>query len=569
MTELVDVLQALQVWVFVVVAVVATLLYLRRGGRPAAWAAATFAVLGGVVLAGELLPEAEDQALLTRQLVIAVLVLFPYFLFRFGTSFRPAPRWVEGGAAAVTAVSVVAVFLLDDIPAEGEEDSTAFTVYSLFVVAAWAVLSAYTAVVLWRSGRGRPTVLRWRMRTLGLGALGIVVALLISVAVPDDDDERHGLAELLSAVVVLATGPLFLAALAPPQLLLALWRRREVDALYDAEASLMAATTSDQVAAGLLPHVAGVLGGTGASLVADDGTIIAHHGLPAAAEGATAMSVPLRAGHLTVTGDAYTPYFGHQETVLLERIARLTDVALRRAEVTERERRAAEDLRAANDAMRSFVAVASHDLRTPIAGIRGFAELLETQWDSLDDDRKRSYLATIVRQSGHVSAIVSDLLTVSRLDSGSLELAPEPVAVAPLVGAVVADLAVPEAIVDVDPGCVVASEPDHVERMLRNLVENALHYGAPPVEITARTVGDAVELRVRDHGEGVPEAFEEHLFERFARADQASSRAKHGTGLGLAIVRGLARTSSGDAWFERVRPGACFVVRLPRHEETA
>ncbi|GHA42408.1 hypothetical protein GCM10010372_48010 [Streptomyces tauricus] len=115
------------------------------------------------------------------------------------------------------------------------------------------------------------------------------------------------------------------------------------------------------------------------------------------------------------------------------------------------------------------------------------------------------------------------------------------------------------------PGHLVARvDPVGFAEIFGNYLENALAYGRDPVEITAREAGGRIEVRVADHGSGVPESFVPHLFERYRR-DPATAAATEGTGLGLWIARNLARANGGDAWYEPGRPnGAVFCVSLPK-----
>jgi signal transduction histidine kinase len=99
--------------------------------------------------------------------------------------------------------------------------------------------------------------------------------------------------------------------------------------------------------------------------------------------------------------------------------------------------------------------------------------------------------------------------------------------------------------------------------MLANYLDNALTYAGPPIEIRAAEQEGYAEIRVTDHGPGVPASFIPHLFERFARAPETEQKAE-GTGLGLWIVRTFARANSGDAWYQPSSTGgACFCLRLP------
>ena len=575
MRDAVVVLELAAVGVYVGLALVTAGQWLRRRSRPAAWAAATFTALGSVLALAQLVPDQPEGAdLLVIKALVVVLVLFPYCLLRFVDALEPLRPHVRRVADGLTILVAAGVFAFEDVPGVGDPRPRSVVVYSLLVLVQWAALSLVVARRLWRAGTGRPTVVRRRMWTLAAGALGLVLVLAIRVVSPGEDTQATATGpDLVVGVLTLAAGPLFLVGLAPPQALVARWRRPEEEALHEAEVALMAATSRAEVADGLLPHIAATLGSRRVRLVDDDGRESASHAGWAPLDLALpvlpgeAHSAPMRSGSLTVEADPYAPFFGREGLDLLRRLAGLTDVALRRAEVTERERATAAELAASNDAMREFVAVASHDLRTPLAVVKGYAELLVTAGAAMPDADRERHLRTIARQADHLSSIVEDLLTVSRLDAGRLDPEPVPVDLVRLVPLVVDELGgcgTVDVDVDVADGLVACADIDHVTRIVRNLVENACRYGDGRVVVSGREDGDGVVLRVRDHGAGVPEAFVPRLFDRFARADAAKQRAKEGTGLGLSIVRGLAQTAGGDAWYEPTEAGACFAVRLPR-----
>ncbi len=223
------------------------------------------------------------------------------------------------------------------------------------------------------------------------------------------------------------------------------------------------------------------------------------------------------------------------------------------------------DLQEVNEAMRAFTAVAAHDLRSPLASIVGFSTILTKSWATLSEDDRRKFVAAIDRQSQNLSRLIDDLLTLSNLESGVPNTRPEMVGLGEAINRCLEAGGGDTASVSVScsPELVVRIDPHHLGRILDNYVQNALKYGEPPVRIEAHHVGDAVEIRVLDHGPGVPSAFVPRLFGKFTRADTASTRAEKGSGLGLSIVRGLAEANGGQTRYEPNLPrGACFIVRL-------
>ncbi len=241
-------------------------------------------------------------------------------------------------------------------------------------------------------------------------------------------------------------------------------------------------------------------------------------------------------------------------------------------DVTEKKRysddlaRANEELHAVNQAMRDFVAVASHDLRSPITSILGFATTLSKRWGETLEKDKLDYLEIIERQARQLSRLVDDLLTISEVEGGAININKVETQVDDAIARGIefyshaADIEVAIA-----PGLTVIADPDHVHRIIANLVGNATRYGKPPVRIAAAPANGSVEIRVSDSGEGVPDEFAPRLFEKFARADTEATRREKGSGLGLSIVRGLAQANDGEVWYERAQPhGACFGVRFPR-----
>lgn len=569
-----DVLEVVQALGFLALAVSATVIWFRRRGAARAWLAATFGVLGLITGVGLVLPDDPDAVpgILTVTL-LALLASFPYLLFRFGGTFRRRPLPLEVVAGVIAAGVVGASFFLGDLPDPGDPWSRTTAIWVAVLLVQWVALSLIVAVELWQGGRGQPTVSRRRMRMLSVASIGLALVLVFSVSARSDDEQVR-LADLVLQVLIIAAAPTFLLGFAPPQAVLAVWRRPELEELARAEAVLLQARSRAEVGEGLLPHVTRIIGGEASALFGDDGRLLGADGVGAeqatevfdeAALRGELIALPVRAGRLAVRVSPYTPYFARSETELLSRLATFTDLALSRAELSEREREIAVELQAANEAMREFLAIASHDLRTPVTVIKGFASTLERDGDLLGDDQRRQFLGTIRRHADHLGAIIDDLLTTSRLDAGVLEPNPSAVSLAPFVERVVSDLRETlQANVEVPDDLVAWVDEEHLQRMLSNYLVNALRYGMAPVHVRATRTGDDVEVRVIDHGAGVPEEFEPRIFDKFARVDKRNSQDNQGTGLGLAIVRGLARAGGGDAWYERNQPnGACFAIRLP------
>jgi signal transduction histidine kinase len=210
------------------------------------------------------------------------------------------------------------------------------------------------------------------------------------------------------------------------------------------------------------------------------------------------------------------------------------------------------------------VDTASHELRTPLTSVLGFTTTLLNHWDRLADDEKRSHLRIIEAQARRLSRLADELLTMSKIEAGALETRPQPVEVRAAIRQAVSTFAERAADIKVNAADAlrVLTDPDHFQQILTNYLANALRHGGPPVQVQATEKDGVVEVVVRDHGRGVPEAFVPRLFEKFAQAAPAQGQ---GTGLGLSIVRGLARAQNGEAWYEPAEPsGSRFGVRLPR-----
>ncbi|MGI8888377.1 MAG: sensor histidine kinase [Nocardioidaceae bacterium] len=241
--------------------------------------------------------------------------------------------------------------------------------------------------------------------------------------------------------------------------------------------------------------------------------------------------------------------------------AQLADTSSRLADSRQRER-------LLEASRRELVAWVSHDLRTPLAGLRAMAEALE---DNMVDEPAR-YHAQMRETVDRMARMVDDLFELSRIHAGALQLSVESV---PLDEAISEALAVSSPVAAAqgvhlggyaEPGISVRADARELSRMISNLVANAIRHtpSEGTVEVTGRAEGDEVELVVSDGCGGIPEEDLERVFEVAWRgSDARTPEASAGSGLGLAIVRGIAEAHRGSVEVANVAGGCMFSVRLP------
>jgi two-component system, OmpR family, phosphate regulon sensor histidine kinase PhoR len=218
-----------------------------------------------------------------------------------------------------------------------------------------------------------------------------------------------------------------------------------------------------------------------------------------------------------------------------------------------------------------FIATVSHELRTPMAAVYGAAQTLLQRGHELEPERSRELLEMIVTQASRLSHITEEVLLAGRLDRGEVRVQLEPVDVGEVTRAAVeamreqlpSDAAI-EVEIEPDVGPA-AGDPDRIQQVLVNLIDNAVKYGGGQVQVRVAPTNGRVRLTVADSGPGIPLADQERIFEKFYRADPHLTTAPHGTGLGLYISRELVLRMAGkiDVSSE-ASGGATFSVELPQ-----
>ncbi len=212
-----------------------------------------------------------------------------------------------------------------------------------------------------------------------------------------------------------------------------------------------------------------------------------------------------------------------------------------------------------------LVSTVAHELRSPLTSVKGFTATLLAKWDRFNDEQKQLMLQTVNSDADRVTRLLTELLDVSRIDAGRLEMRRQvvdlPGAVAKAVAGRVAD-GEPEDrfVVRLDGELPeMWADPDKIDQVVGNLVENALRHGSGTVTITVAPFEGGAEVLVEDEGEGIPPETAARVFTRFWRGNRG-----RGTGLGLYIVKGLVEAHGGSVEVGRAASGgARFRFWLP------
>jgi signal transduction histidine kinase len=256
-------------------------------------------------------------------------------------------------------------------------------------------------------------------------------------------------------------------------------------------------------------------------------------------------------------------------------LRRETRRANERAEVAEALARSEADARARLeelDVMKTdFIAITSHELRTPISSIRGFVDTLRRRRHTLPESQIDEFLAIVHLQGDRLARLVEDLLTVSRLEAGVLTLSPEPTEVHTLLHEVVAGLGDDATRVDwhaePEPGTIQV-DPQRLGQVLTNLLTNALKFSPAHRRVVVRArpaPHDRLTFTVVDHGGGIPPEQLDRIFERFHQAQDVQRRQAEGVGLGLYITKELVEQMGGEVHVSStVGAGTTFTVTIPR-----
>jgi K+-sensing histidine kinase KdpD len=246
--------------------------------------------------------------------------------------------------------------------------------------------------------------------------------------------------------------------------------------------------------------------------------------------------------------------FTDDEVELLQLVAERVAIAIERAQLHE-------ELIQLDQLKLNFVAIASHELRTPATSVYGVLKTLSERGEALNEELREELLRVGVEQGERLRSLLEELLDLSRLDARAITVEPRPVVLKSALSDVVhGALASSDAVeLDIPDDLAAVVDPVVLERVISNLVANAVRYGAPPIRIVAQQRDRHLRVAVEDAGPGVPKDLEGRIFDRFARGGGES-----GHGLGLAIARAYAQAHGGDLIYDARPSGARFELLIPQ-----
>ncbi|MDQ3962863.1 MAG: hypothetical protein M3277_02980 [Actinomycetota bacterium] len=343
-----EVLRYINVAAFVLLALV-TYLSWRRSKHPGAlWVFLTFLVLGSAAIAGIVFPDdSESQTwLIANKVLIAVVLLFPYFLYRVSASFVATSRTWDVVATGVTTLVIGWTMGIDAFPSSGEPQPTGFRVYVAAILLQWTFLSVVVAVRFWRAGRVQRSAAAARMKMLAIASIVLSIVLIISGGGGEAADRP--IFELVTRSLTLLSVLAFFLAFAPPRWLRQIWTKPIQDRLRLATIDLMSSSSEEQVTETLLPSALEIVSGEAIAVVDVRGQILASQGFERShleearllLAAATAeeherlrpdlVSLKFDFGWLLVKTGPYTTYFGREEVELLGALGALANLAIER-----------------------------------------------------------------------------------------------------------------------------------------------------------------------------------------------------------------------------------------------
>jgi signal transduction histidine kinase/DNA-binding response OmpR family regulator len=593
MQELVSFLEDVQAAAFVILGLAVGVGWLRRRDRSLGYLALAIILLSVVSGLARLQAYLPFQVPLFGQFSLLVFMGCAYALLLFRNSIIPLPRsWHVTGAVALVAASALYLLLT-----ALTSNKTVLLVSALLLIFVWCAAVGEPIVRFWLVARDLPAVQAWRLRSLSLGFGGLVAILLFAISV--GIFSHSPLVQVVVELVVIAIVPLLYASFSPPAWLRREWRASEEEGLRAFTEQLLLNEDRDALANRALEWAARLVGGASAVLYDTAGKSTSARGvddrqaemlaghLPQLHRGVnrvtidgaerTVLMLPVAGlaapGTLVVLAGPFTPGFGDEELNRVQQFMSAVVTALDRRQLIVQLEHSNRALIEANRHKSVFLANMSHELRTPLNAIIGFSELLtDAREGQFDEATRKRFQSQILTSGKHLLGLINDILDLSKVEAGQMDLRMQTVSVPEIVDQVVKTvepLVVKKSIqleANVAHAGDILVDAGKLKQMLLNLVSNAIKFTPEGGKVTIAALRDknTMEISVADTGIGIAEADQRHIFQEFHQIDQGPGRKHEGTGLGLALTRRFALLHGGEVRVHsRLNQGSVFTLVLP------
>ena len=532
------------------------------------------------------------------QLSIVAFLGSSYALFRFRGSFIPIdPRW--HAAVVIAMVAAGAAFVVVGLIGQSGTTAQVRQGAGIAIVVVWSGIVLEAIVRFWLVARGLPAVQGWRLRSLSLGFAGVVAILIFAVLA--GAVAANPAAQVIIQLAILVSVPLLYVSLLPPAWLRRQWRSTEEEGLRNVMQDLLVLDQDREVLIErALEWAMRLVGASAVVALNADGVAVVSRGLDPeelsaicdqsdrvhpgdghialrGSEWAT-LTLPLnvlagRANRLVLVAGPFTPRIGAEESSRVHQFVSALAAAFDRLNLIQELREVNDQLQEASRAKSVFLANMSHELRTPLNAILGFSELLiDAREDQFDKSAQVRFLSQIHSSGKHLLGLINEILDLSKVEAGQMDLRLETVRVPTVVDEAISTIeplaATKRIRLEVDAGAAgeMLVDAGKLKQMLLNLLSNAVKFTPEngKVSITAVRTDKAIEISVADNGIGIAEADMPRIFQEFQQLDSGAGRQVQGTGLGLALTRRFALLHGGDVRLaSQVGKGSVFTLTLP------
>ena len=581
---------------FAVLGVVTALGWVRRRDHSMGFLALAIVLLSLVILLGRI--PAQYTPPLLPQLNLIAFMGAAYAMLRFRGSLIPLqPKWHIAALVAIV-LATAAELAAQGLAAAGVAPANLATGVAVILLLVWAGVIVEPIIRFWLVARGLPAVQAWRLRSLSFGLGGIVLVLLIAIG--SLAFRSNPLLQLLILFGELLIVPLLYVSFSPPAWLRRQWRASEEEGLRAfMQDTLLLGEDPVMMADQALEWAMRLVGGAAAVVFDSTGGRVASRGLGADqiktlaqrlpqltqgvnrlnldGAGRTLFVLPIAGpgpdGHLVVLAGPFSPKFGGDELSRVQQFMTALAAAVDKARLLTELKDANAELLEANRHKTVFLANMSHELRTPLNSILGFSEMLiDSPNGQFPEATRMRFLEQIHSSGKHLLGLINDILDLSKVEAGQMDLRLTTVSVADVAGQVVATaepLAARKHIkieLETAGANQIVADDGKLKQMILNLVSNAIKFtpDGGTVIIAAAQMADRMVISVADNGIGIAEKDLKRIFTEFQQVDSGSNRTQQGTGLGLALTRSFATLHGGEVRVEsELGKGSRFTIDLP------